>query len=100
MLQSRAERIWMSFIDSITPVRRFERRYAEHLVARFQSAALPGGPRVNLERELAPVRGLQEVLASVVGKPLLLLGEPGSGKSTALARIALVHARALAGSAG
>ncbi len=91
----------MNFFDSYSPTRRFERRYAEYLISRFQSIALPGGVRINLQQELVPVRGLQEVLVSPVGsptelaQPLLLIGEPGSGKTTALAHIALAHARGL-----
>ncbi len=86
----------MSLLNSLSPVRRFERQYAEYLISRFQSVPLPGGARIDLTRELVPIRGLQQVLASAAGKPVLLVGEPGIGKTTALAHIALAHARALA----
>ncbi len=86
----------MTLLSSLNPVRRFERRYAEYLISRFQIVPFPGGARLNLIREMAPIRGLQEKLAAVVGKPLLLVGEPGAGKTTALARMAIAHARALA----
>lgn len=91
----------MGLINSLDSARRFERRYAQHLIARFQTITLPGGVRADLSREFVPIRGLQAALSDAYNPPVgapgrvLLLGGPGAGKTTALAHLALTHARAL-----
>lgn len=84
----------MSFFSEILdPVRRFERQYAESLLARGRALPLPGDARVELDREFIPVRGLGAAMAD---RPrLVLTGAAGMGKTTALAHLALVHARAI-----
>lgn len=75
------------------PARRFERRYAEQLVARFQYVPWPDGTRIGLDYEFIPVRALDAALAC--NAQMVLIGGAGAGKTTALAHLALSHARAL-----
>ncbi len=80
------------FNQRLDPARRFQRKYAEHLVERFRFLSWPGDVRVDLDREFVPVRELERALAQT---RVLLTGDAGTGKTTTLAYLALSHARAL-----
>ena len=82
----------MGLFDSFNPARRFERNYAGYLVERFHLLAWPGSLG-ELAREWVEPRGWKSALAK---EPrVLFTGASGTGKTTALAFLALTHARAL-----
>jgi HEAT repeats len=86
----------MGFLDQLSSTRRFERAYLEYIVERFR--LLPwAGAQTELEREWVEPRGWHAALAR--DPHVVFTGPAGAGKTTALAYLALSHARAaLAGS--
>jgi hypothetical protein len=86
----------MGFLDQLSSARRFERVYVEHLIHRLHLLPWPGSPN-ELEREWIEPRGWHVALAR--DAHVVFTGPAGAGKTTALAYLALSHARAvLAGS--
>lgn len=84
----------MNFFDQFfNPARRFEIKYAQDLFDRSRTAQLPGDTQVDLDSEFIPVRELD--LALKEHAHIVLTGAPGTGKTTALAHLALTHARVL-----
>ena len=82
----------MGFFDSFNPARRFERNYAGYLIDRFHLLTWPG-TQGDLAHEWIEPRGWKSALAQ---EPrVLFTGASGAGKTTALAFLALTHARGL-----
>jgi hypothetical protein len=82
----------MGFLDQLSSVRRFERAYLEHLINRLCVLPWPGAP-TELEREWIEPRGWNAALAR--DTRVVFTGPAGAGKTTALAYLAVSHARAL-----
>ena len=83
----------MSLLDQLIPARRFERAYVEQIINRLRFMGWPGAP-TELEREWIEPRGWNAALAR--DTRVVLTGPAGAGKTSALAYLALTHARALA----
>ena len=71
---------------------RFQSKYADHLIHRFQFLTMPGA-RLPLEKLWVEPRGLSAALANETR--LVITGAPGAGKTTTLAFLALLNARVL-----
>ncbi len=82
------------FREAFDAGRRFERNYGEFILRRFRTAVLPGGAKIDLEKDYVPVRGLNAALAQTA--PVVLTGGAGAGKTTTLIHLALRQAHSLA----
>lgn len=84
----------MSILDLFNSSLRLQKKYAEHLTRQFSLARWAHDATIPFEREFISIRELHNALTA--HSRLVLTGSDGTGKSTALASLALVHARALA----
>ena len=83
----------MGLLDQLIPARRFERAYVEQVINRLRYTGWPGTP-AELEREWIEPRGWNAALAR--DPRVVFTGPAGAGKTSALAFLAVSHARALA----
>jgi len=84
----------MSIFDLFNPSLRSQKKYAAHLTRQFGSARWAHDASVPFDSEFISIRELSNALTTQ--SRVVLTGSDGVGKSTALASLALTHARALA----
>ena len=84
----------MRILNFLNPSLRLQKKYSAILIRQFGSARWTHATTIPFEHEFVSIRELSTALRS--HPRLVLTGAPGVGKSTALASLALTHARALA----